>query len=70
MKGTTSLLLGVAAGAVLGMLFAPDKGTETRARIAKSGAALCDAWANFKETISGTAEDVQDEVETFAQSVE
>ena len=70
MKGTTTLLLGVAAGAVLGMLFAPDKGTETRERIAKSGRALCDAWTGFKETISGTVEDVEEEVDTFAHSVE
>ena len=34
-KGKISLLLGVAAGAVTGMLFAPNKGKALRDKIAK-----------------------------------
>jgi len=41
-KLLTAVLLGAAAGAVLGILFAPDKGTETRKKIAKKTGDLGD----------------------------
>ena len=37
-----SLLLGVAAGAVIGLLFAPEKGSNTRKKISKSTDDLLD----------------------------
>lgn len=42
-KALLGVLAGVAAGAALGILFAPDRGENTRKKIAKSGEDLADA---------------------------
>lgn len=42
-KALLGVLAGIAAGAALGVLFAPDKGTNTRKNIARKGEDLADA---------------------------
>lgn len=44
------VLAGLAAGATIGILFAPDKGTETRKKIVNKGEEYVD---NLKEKING-----------------
>ena len=53
MENYTKIAIGVAsgllAGAILGVLFAPDKGSETRAKIKNAGSNLSD---NIQEKIN------------------
>jgi len=62
MSNTSKVLLGLIAGAaiggVLGILLAPDKGSETRRRIVEKGADLGDSIAGFGETVKDKFNDV------------
>lgn len=56
-KSVLAVLAGVAAGAAMGMLFAPDKGSDTRQKISKKSGDLADALndkidAKFEELLS------------------
>ena len=61
---------GLVAGGVLGVLFAPDKGENTRKKIADSGKKLTDTvkekMGNLKVNIKGKTESVKEGMEEFA----
>lgn len=61
------VLAGVAAGAVLGILFAPDKGSVTRRKIVETGEDYADTvkekFNEFVDTLSEKFEKVKDDVE-------
>jgi len=56
-----ALLLGAAVGGVLGILFAPDKGSKTRKKILEGSEDLTDA---MKEKFEDFIDDVKKEFET------
>ena len=64
------ILAGAATGALLGILFAPDKGSVTRRKIVKKGEDVVDSvkdkYHDIRETVSDKFEAVKDRVSGFA----
>jgi gas vesicle protein len=59
-KLAAGIFIAAAAGAVLGLLFAPDKGSETRKKISKKGSDLKDM---FRSKIDDLVDDMADQYE-------
>ena len=59
MSAKKNLLIGVGAGFVLGILFAPRKGSKTRKKISKRGGELREGWNNLKEKLSNKTDEAQ-----------
>ena len=75
-KGSTvvGLLAGLAAGTVLGILFAPEKGDETRDKLSQSlkdlGDSIKDKAADEINNLSSLKDKVVDSIKTKLRNVE
>ena len=65
-KVLASVLVGAAAGAILGILFAPDKGTETRRKIAEKGSGLVDS---VKDKVSEYSDAISEKYDSVKEKI-
>ena len=61
------ILGGLAVGAILGILFAPDKGSNTRRKIAEKGTDLKD---NLKGNFNDFVASIEDQYSNFTSNAE
>lgn len=65
-KILVAVAAGIAAGAVLGILFAPDKGSETRKKLNKKARKMAD---EVKEKFNGLKEELEKKVKEAGEEL-
>ena len=61
MNTVNKLMIGIAAGAILGILYAPDKGSVTRRKLSRIGEDLKDRFDRIRDNISDTIDNLKGE---------
>lgn len=63
----SKLLTGFVAGVVVGILFAPDRGSETRKKITRKGVDLKEKFNDFIDSVSDQFHSFKEDAEDMAQ---
>lgn len=63
----SKLFIGFAAGLLVGVLFAPDKGSETRDRLARRGRDLKDKFNDMIDSLSDKFDSLKGEANEYTQ---
>jgi gas vesicle protein len=70
-KVLTALLVGAAAGAITGLLLAPESGSKTRDKLGKTAGDLADdlegAWEDGAEKIKDLTDEAISEIEKYSR---
>ncbi|MEP7141448.1 MAG: YtxH domain-containing protein [Ferruginibacter sp.] len=66
MNSVNKLMIGVAAGAILGILYAPDKGSATRRKLSRTGNDLREKFNCVKDAISDRVDSFKGEVDDIS----
>jgi len=60
------LFLGFMAGAILGILYAPAKGSKTRAKLSNAGGSIREGWNSLTDTVAAAIDNTSDKAEYYA----
>ena len=67
MSAKRNLLIGVGVGAILGVLFAPHKGSKTRRRLKEHGDEIREGWNNLKENLNNTFSKSNENIDNYLE---
>ena len=66
MTTVNKLMIGVAAGAILGVLYAPDKGSATRRKLSRTGNDLRNRFNSIKNAVNDKIDSFREDTEDIA----
>ncbi|MEP7109316.1 MAG: YtxH domain-containing protein [Ferruginibacter sp.] len=66
MTTVKKLLVGVAVGAILGILYAPDKGSVTRRKLSRKGNNLREKFNDLRDAINDKIDSLKEDVDEMA----